>query len=648
MLSAVRSKASSWAMGAILFLALLAMVVTGFGTGGFGGLDSLGGQASRQTLARVDGRTLTEDEYTDIFNREFSQARQQQPTLTMAEFMEQAFDPILDQLVLALAVQAYGQQQGLVVSQRMIDREILNIPAFRNFAGQFDEATFRQALAGQNITEAQLRQDISRSLMQRQLLGPIARGVRVPETLARAYADLLLERRRGAIGIVPTERLRAGIAPSDAEVEAFYRERPGRFTIPERRVLRFAVIEPEQVQAAATPTDAEIEAYYRQNQANYGPRETRDVQQIVLPDQAAAQRFVQQVRSGTSFTAAAGEAGFSAEDISASGLSRDQLASTASAEVAEAAFGAAQGAVVGPVRSPLGFHVVRVEAINRVPGRELAAVRDEIVTAVTEQKLATALGDLIARVEERLSAGASIEEVARSERLNLQTTPPVTATGQVWGQRWTMPADLQPLLRSAFELDPEETEPVIEQIDANERFALLAVERVIPAAPPPLAEIRDQVRNMLIQVRALERGRVLAHQIAERMNGGMGAAQAFAQAQPALPAPEAINMQRLDITRGGAQAPPPLITLFSIPEGSAHVLSAPDGAGWFVVYHAERTPGDASGQPQLIATTRSEFSSSAAEEIAQQFATSIQMATEVQRNPEAIQALRRRLSGTGQ
>ena len=39
----------------------------------------------------------------------------------------------------------------------MVDREIVNIPAFRNFAGQFDEATFRQALQGQNITEAQLR-----------------------------------------------------------------------------------------------------------------------------------------------------------------------------------------------------------------------------------------------------------------------------------------------------------------------------------------------------------------------------------------------------------------------------------------------------------------------------------------------------------
>ncbi len=645
MLAAVRRSARSWAAGAILFLALLAMVVTGFGTDGTGGIGSLSGGSTGEALAKVDGETLTEQELSDVLNREFSQARQQQPALTMAEFLGSTFDPIMNQLVLALAVQAFGEDQGLTVSREMIDREIVNIPAFRNFAGQFDENTFRQALAGQNITEAQLRRDIGRSLMQRQLLGPIARGGAVPEGLAREYANLLLERRRGTIGIVPAEALRAGITPTAAEVANFYRQQPARFTIPERRVIRYALIGPEQVAGTAQATDQEIAAVYQQNAATYGPRETRDLQQVVLPDQAAAQRFVASVRGGTDFAAAAQGAGFSATDITLADPSREQYATTSSPEAAATVFAAAQGAVVGPIRSALGFHIVRVAQVERTPARPLASVRGEIAAAIQQRKLGDGLGALIARIEEKLAEGGSIEEIARGERLNLVTTPAVTAAGQVWGQQYQMPAELQPLLRSAFEVDPEEPEPVIEEVEANRRFALMTVDRVLPAAPPPLAEIQDQVRDAYVQLRALERARAVAHQIATRINQGMPAAQAFASAQPRIPAPQSVEMQRLDISRTGAQAPPPLITLFSLPQGRAHVLSAPNGAGWFVVYHERRTPGDAGGQPQLIATTRTEFSNSAAEEMAQQFARSVEIASQVVRNGDAIRQARQRLTG---
>ncbi|MGZ8282749.1 MAG: SurA N-terminal domain-containing protein [Allosphingosinicella sp.] len=646
MLAAVRRSVRSWAAAAILFIALVAIVVTGFGTGGFGGIDSLSGGGTRgETLASADGRSLKEQEVSDVINREYSRARQQQPELAMSAFLTSAFEPIVDQLVLALAVQAYGEQQGLTVSEEMIDREIVNIPAFRNVAGQFDQNTFRQALAQQNITEAALRDDIRKSLMQRQLLGPIARGAAVPEGLARQYANLLLERRNGTIGVVPAELLRPGITPTPADVEAFYRTNRDRFIIPERRVIRYAMIGAEQIAGQTRATDPEIAAFYRENAANYGPRETRNLQQIVLPDQAAAQRFVTTVRGGTAFAAAAAQAGFRESDISVANQTRAQFAGITSPEVASSAFAAAQGGLVGPVRSPLGFHVVQVQGINRTAPRPLEAVRGEIVQAIEQRKQADALAALVARVEDRIAEGNSLQEVATSERLQLVTTPPITETGQAEGQPFVVPPEMQPLLRSAFEIDAEEPEPVVEQIVPNQRFALLGIDRVVPAAPPPLAQIREQVAAAVVQQRALARARQIADQITARINGGMAPALAFAQAQPRLPAPQSVDMQRLDISRGGPQVPPPLLTLFSLPQGRARVIEAPNGAGWFIVHHAQRTPGDAAAQPQLIATTRAEFSSSAAAELAEQFARSVERATEVERNNAAIQGVRARLLG---
>ena len=644
MLSAVRRSARSWAAAAILFIALVAIVITGFGTGGFGGLGSLtGGPQAGEALARVGDRTVTDNEFQDIVNRQYARARQQQPELGMAEFLVEAFDPLLDQMIVGLAVDEFGEEQGIRVSDRMIDAEIVNITAFHDAAGRFDNAIFQRALQGQGLTEAQLREDIARSLMQRQLLGPIARGGIVPQGIIREYANLMLERRRGAIGFVPAEQLRAGIEPTPAEIGAFYQRNRDRFTIPERRVIRYAMIGAEQVAQAARATDQEIAAFYRQNSAAYGPRETRDLQQIVLTDQAAAQRFAQRIRGGASFAQAAQEAGFGAADITASNQTRDGFARTTNAAVANGAFAAAQGAMVGPIRSELGFHFARVERINRTAARPLESVRAEIARNIEQRKSAEALNDLVTRVEERISDGASLEEIAQAERLNLVTTPPVTAAGQSTGQPFVIAPEMQPMLRSAFEIDAEEPEPLVEQIVPNQRYAVLAVERTIPAAPPPLAQIQTQVREALVMERALARARTVADQIVARINGGAAPAAAFAQAPVRLPAPESVDRQRLELN--AQNVAPPLLTLFALPQGRARVIPAPSNAGWFVVHHQQRTPGDASTNPLAIRAMGQGLTESAAEEMAQQFARAVQQATGAERNEDAIRAARERLLG---
>lgn len=648
MLAFARKKASKWIAIGLLGLVLIAMVVTGFGTDGMGGLGGLaGGTTSGAQLATVDGKAIRETELNDLLNRQFNQARRQQPTLDMATFLGMgAFDQLLDQLIVGHAVDAFGAEQGLVVSQMMVDREIVNIPAFRNFAGQFDDNTFRQALQGQNITEAQLRDDIGRALMQRQLIGPIALGARTSDGIAREYANLLLERRRGAIGVVPAELLSQGINPTDAQIAAFYSQNRSRFAIPERRVIRYAVIGREQIAARARATDAEIAAYYQQNQAQYGPRQTRSLQQVILQDQAAANAFVQRVRGGASFADAASAAGFSAQDIAFASQSQEQFAQASSADAARQAFAAQQGATIGPIRTDRGFNVIHVQTIENTPARPLQNVRVEIAAAIEQRKSADALSALVTRVEDGIADGSSLEEVARANGLQVVTTPPITAAGQAPGQAFSMTPDLQPLLRGAFEIDPEDPEPVVETITQNERFALIGLDRVLPAAPPPLVQIRDQVRAAFVQQQGVARARQIAQGIVDQINRGTAPAQAFAAAQPRLPAPQAVDMRRLEISRGGQQVPPPLLALFSLPQGRARVIPAPNNAGWFVVFHAERTPGDAGQQPQLIATTRTEFSNSATEEFAQQFARAIQGRAQVERNQEAITAMRNRLAGT--
>jgi peptidyl-prolyl cis-trans isomerase D len=649
MLNIFRKGASSKVMLVVLGIGLFAIVATGFGTDGMGGLGGGGTVANRgDTLVSVGGgHAVTSSELSDQVTRQLARLRQQNPELDVISFFrEGGYEEILNQLITAKAMLAFGREQGLGASKRMVDTEIASVPAFQNLAGQFDQEAFQRALRTERVTEEQLREDLASSLIQRQIMAPVTGSPFVPQSLAQQYASLLLEQRSGSVGLVSSEAVANGLEPSEAEINAFYRQNQTRYAVPERRVVRYAPIGAEQAGAAAQPTEAELQAAYRQAGAKYAAQEGRTLSQVVLPDQAAARAFAAKLAAGTSFEQAAAQARFSAADTRLGPQQKAEFARLTSAAVANAAFAAAQGATTQPIQSPLGWHIIKVDAVNNRPAVPFANVRAELAAEVGERKRQEAITNLVTRVEDALSGGASLEEVAQANGLRVQETPALTATGQNPGDpKWATPAELQPLLKAAFEMSPEE-EPVVETVGPG-RFAMMALSRTVPAAPPALAQIRPQVRADLIRDRASARARTLAQSLADKINRGTAPTQAFASAGVRLQPVQRISARRIEIARPGQQVPPPLVMLFSLPKGRAKILAAPGGVGWFVVHTEATVPGNAAGQPQLIQATRTQFERILSEEYGAQFARAVQGRLEVERDEGKIASLKKQLQTGG-
>ena len=640
MLSSMRKLSKSKA-GPIFAVAFLLLILASFALADISNFNT-GGGLSSGTLAKVGDVTLTEAEVQDVVDRQVQQLRQTNPEATRADVARQ-FDQIVNALLQEKTLLAYAQKHGFHISKRLIDAEIVKIPAARGLDGRFSEQAYAQFLQQQRLTDQQVRTEITKLILQRLLLTPVAANARIPVGVARPYASMLLEGREGEVGLVPTRLFASGPSPTGAEVQRFYQQNQARYVVPEQRQLRIARIGPEQV-ANVAASEQEIAAYYNANRATYGGTERRVISRAVVPDRAAAEQIASRARAGGTFAAAAAPAGFSAADVSVGAQTREQMTQLAGQQVAAQVFAAPSGAVVGPIQSDLGWNVIKVESIDRSAGRSLEQARAEIAERLTAEKRKNALADLVTRVEDAIADGQSFSEVVQANRLPVLETPPLTTAGTAPSNpAFRLPPEFAQVPRFGFEMEADD-DPVVETLPNEAGYALLAVGEVRPAAAAPLASIRDRVVADFVAKRASDQARVVANNIVNALNKGASFADALRQSGQNLPPAEPLNVRRMQLQQFQGQVPAPLQMLFSLSAGKARVVAAPDGQGYFIVKLNNIVPGDASTQPALIARVQADFNQAASREYAEQFVNAAQAELGVERNEAAIAAAKRRLT----
>lgn len=646
MLTFFRRVLSSWVALAIFGLVIIAFAVTSIDPSWIGGMGGSGNEIARvgsDSISTNDARRRVDN----VLRQAQQRQQQEQPgsLLDMATFVRQGgFDQVIAQTISGQTLESWGRKVGITASNRLIDGEIASNPAFFGLTGKFDRSAMEAALGQARISERQMRADIAGDAIRRQLLLPAAGGATVPDGLVIPATSILLERRTGLVGIVPASAVPAGPAPTDAEIQAYYKANIARFTIPERRVLRYALFGADSLPAAAAPTDAEITAFYNANAATYAASEMRAITQVILSDQKAAEAVAAKVRAGTTLADAAKAAGGDAVNLD---VEKARLAEDASPDVANAVFGLAQGGVAGPVKADLGWYVVKVDAVHNKAGRPLADVRAEIADSLAKQKKDEALSALVGKIEDSVADGASFDDVAKAHGLTAVTTPALLPNGGAPDQPDFKPApELALLLRSAAQMASDD-DPVVETIGAGQRYALLAVSRVLAATPAPIDRVKEDVAAAIRSDRAAKQARAIADAILAKAKAGTSLTQAFAQAKVNLPAPTKADARQIDLMQRDREAPQPLRLMFGMKKGETRLTAAPNGAGWFVIQLDTITPGDGRSEPALANMVRRDFAQTLGDEYVQQFVNATTKEIGVRPNDKAIASLKAELSGEG-
>ncbi|MGL4313611.1 MAG: peptidyl-prolyl cis-trans isomerase [Sphingomonas sp.] len=634
-------------IGAGIAIFGLILIALAFGLGDVTGLrnGALGGGQTANDLVTVGHYSLSRDELRRRIEDEVQRLRQQRPDATTPAFIAAGgFESALEQSIDALAMRAFGEQAGIVIGPKAIDGQIASIPAFKGPDGKFDKTRMDQVLGAQRMTVAQLRSEIAQVSIAQQLAAPVLGASQVPDKLAQPYAALLLEKRTGAVGFVPAAAFAKGITPSEQDIARFYAANQARYLVPERRVLRYAVVSPDSVKAAATPTEAQIAAAYKAKAADYAAHETRTLSQVVVGDKGAADALAAKVKAGTPIDAAAKAAGLEAAKLEK--LDKAGFSAQAGSDVANAAFAAAKGAVLGPVKGGLGWLVIHVDAVDHIAAKTLDQARPDIVKALTEQNTATQLLDIRKKIDAALNGNATFADITNQLKLTPVTSTPLTADGRDPTKPEAKPdPQLAQVIQAGFAGQPTDA-PQLVAIGKDGGLAIVSIDRVIAAAPAPLAEVKNRVTADIIAERAGAAAAKLARAIVAKVDGGATLAAAMAGAGVPLPPVKPVNAQRAQLVAQGERVSPLLALLFSIHAKSARQLPSPDGQGWYILYLDTITPGSTVPPAPVVAGMRRDIGRSLGDEYVAQLALAARKLVGVKRNAEAIAKLRAELAGT--
>lgn len=632
--------------GLIAVFLFLGVIALAFVVGDLTGVGSVGGNNSGTVVAKVGDRKITDREVReriDVFLRNLQRNGQ---NVTMEQFLAQGgYELALNEMIESAAMVQFAQDTGMQVSKKLIDGEIASNPAFFGVDGKFSQKQYQDLLAQNRISPIAFRDDLVNTRYGNWMVNRSTLGNQIPDGVVLPYASLLLERRRGTVGLVSTIAMDPGADPDEKTLATWYNSKRARYMVPERRIVRFAAVKPDTLKAQTAATDAEIADAYKKAGNRFAATEKRSVRQLVVLDQATANRVAAEVKGGKTLAAAAAAAGL--EPTNFEGVEKPALAGQTAPAVADAAFAAAQGGVVGPVRSPLGWHVLQVEKIEKVAAKTLDQARPELATEIGAGKLAKALGDLRQALDDGIGDGKNFAEAVADAKLAPQQTPALTAAGTDPNDPAYKPdPTLAPIMRAGFTIEQVGDEPQLVPLGADGSFAVIGLDRIVAAAPRPLAEIRERVVKDYLVEQALQKARTVATAVVAKLEKGVPMQQALAEAGVTKgPPPKDFDLKRSEIL--GRQIAPYMQMAFSMAPKRAKLVEGPNREGYYVVFLNDVEQHSAAGDQAAMARVRGDIAPQIGSEFARQFIASVRNHVKVTRNEKAIQALRAELARTG-
>jgi len=485
---------------------LICLLVLSFAVWGIGDHLSFSGDGNANTVATVGEREIGRQEYVSEVQRQVSRLRRAlgdnvtEDQLRAMGVSRRVLDGMISQAVFVEG----ARDMGLIVGEDTLAEEIRTDQRFRGTGGAFDRTQFNRILYDNGYQEGAFINLFRADLIRSQLLSGIINGQTAPKSLTNAIHGYRMERRIADVISIPNRKMGTVSQPTDGELAKYHKDNGARFTAPENRDFSLVRLQIKDVLDEVEVAEDKIREVYQDRLDEFTVPEMRTIKQILLNSEAEAQKAHRALSSGTGFNKVAADiAKMDAEATELGAVSRGQLPIPA---LADAAFQLAASAVSQPIKSDLGWHILKVTKISNSETRTYDAVKAQIKNDIASEKAVDVLFKLANSFEDSLGGGDTLDEAAR--KLNFKVTKFIKINRAGTGELGTPVAGLDAeVVRVAFATEENNESPLIDTGEGG--YFMLHLDKVTAPALRPLKTVRVAVRDaMMVDRRAAAAGRI--------------------------------------------------------------------------------------------------------------------------------------------
>lgn len=505
----------------IMMVLMFLLIIPGFVLMGIDGYNRYNSNDAK--VASVAGHDITQAEWDFAHRNDSERLRASIPNIDQKLLdSPTARYATLERLVRERVLAQAADQERLVMSNSRLAQELQRSPAIaalRGPDGKLDMERYRQLAASQGYTPEGFEARVRRDLALRQVEAGVLATAFEPEAIANVALGAFFEKREVQVASFPAKDYLSKVSPTDAEIEAYYKEHPKEFQAPESESIEYVVLDLESVKKSIPINEQDLRSYYDQNVERLSGKEERRASHILVAvpkdapqterdkAKAKAEELLAQVRKNPSEFAAIAKKDSQDPGSAAAGGDLDFFARGAMVKPFEdAAFSMKKGDISDLIQSDFGYHIIMLTDIKLPKQRSFedlrAGIEADLRTQQAQRKFSEAAETFTNTVYEQAD---SLKPVADKLKLDIKVANHVLRVA---------PKDAQGPLANARFLGALFTDDAIKNKRNTEAIEVgpnqLAAGRVVSYAPArtmPLDEVRAAVREKLVASRAAELAR---------------------------------------------------------------------------------------------------------------------------------------------
>jgi peptidyl-prolyl cis-trans isomerase D len=451
-------------------------------------------------LALVNDEIITAVEYEKNY-RTMLEALQREYRGMWSDNLLKVFDlknRALDSLITQKLVSQEAKKIGLDVTDQEIQDKIISNPAFQ-FRGRFDESRYRSVLQNYRMTPEDFESITGREILQDKVVQFLT--VLSPVTDQEILEQYTFANEKVKISYVDfkPEQFKSKVKVEPAAMEKYFDEHKESYRVPEKIKVAYVVFDPDAYKDQLKMSEDQIKDYYEDNLDAFKEKKQVKARHILftLAENASkedeekvkqkATAVLQQARAGAAFSELAKK---NTEDPSGKENGGDLGYFSAGQMIKpfeEAAFKLKKDEISDLVRTPFGYHIVKVEDVKEAKTKSLEEARGQILgtlqkTATTDMAHEKALSFV-----ERMPYQTDLAKYAAENKVPMKETA-------YFSQAEAIPdvGNDEKLRQTLFSMEKEEVSDLVE---AGTKFYVFQVKDKKPSFLPALEEVKDKVRE---------------------------------------------------------------------------------------------------------------------------------------------------------